>query len=446
MTNPVVPRGGALRRHRSVIRAASVLAATVAAAFAYSGTAAAAPWCGSVAAADRAPVLGGKSIRVIYAIPADGPDQSAQRVPLISADVDSISAWWRSQDYARSPRFDLAAFPCGVQADVVLARLPQAGVELQPAEGRFPMIAAAIAVLGPQPQDSKYLVYYDGPVDDGSLCGQGGGSAEGQGFAIVYTAACTDIASEVVAAHELIHAFGALPAEGPLHPCQDSKAHPCDSTGDALFPYAPFAKLAVLGLDVGHDDYYAHSGTWLDVQDSLWLRHLEAPPALLSVTPSGGGSVTSDQPGLDCVQACSLEWDGGAHVVLQASPDPGKKFVGWSGACTGRNDCDLTVTQAASVHALFAPAAFRLSVSRTGKGLVRSAAVALACPARCAASVESYVPVRLRAVPVRGWKLKRWSGACKGSAPTCRVPMSATAKARAEFVKKVFVKKVVKKK
>ena len=137
-----------LRRNRGVLRAVVVLAGVVAAAFALSGTASAAPWCGSVATADRTAVLGGKSIRVIYAIPSDGADQSAQRAPAISADIDSISAWWRSQDSARAPRFDLTPFACGAQADIVFARLPQPGGELTSSETRFSKIIATVGRSG----------------------------------------------------------------------------------------------------------------------------------------------------------------------------------------------------------------------------------------------------------------------------------------------------------
>ena len=149
----------------------------------------------------------------------------------------------------------------------------------------------------------------------------------------------------------------------------------------------------------------------------------------------------SDKPGMDCLAACSLEWDGGTQIVLRASPDSGKKLLRWSGACSGRAECSLTLTQAAAVQAVFAPDAYRLAVSRTGKGVVRAAAASLVCPARCSASLESYVPLTLRAVPAPGWKLSRWSGACSGRATTCRVPMTANASARAVFVKKPTVKK-----
>ncbi len=68
---------------------------------------------------------------------------------------------------------------------------------------------------------------------------------------------------------------------------------------DILYPYASTTPLASLLLDVGHDDYYGHSGTWPDVQDSLWLR-LVTQQMRLSLTVAGKGSVESDVPGVDC--------------------------------------------------------------------------------------------------------------------------------------------------
>ena len=426
-----------MRGRKRSLYGVSALAVAALAALAVAGNAAAAPWCGTVSAGDRPQVVGGPTIRVIYAIASDGGEQSMQRAPQISADVETITEWWRSQDYARVPRFDVATFPCGRQADIVLARLPQSAGDLSATDTRFTRIVDAVDNVGPDPPYSKYLVYYDGPVADSHLCGEGGGSAVGPGVAVVYLAACQGVSSAVVAAHELVHAFGALPDTGPAHPCPGDSGHPCDSTGDLLYPYASSAQLAVLALDVGHDDYYAHSGSWLDLQDSAWLRHIEAPPAMLTVNPTGGGSVRSDVPGIDCDAACSVEFDAGSQVALAPSPDPGRRFVRWSGGCVGANGCTVMLAQAANVGALFAPARYRLTVAVSGKGKVTSVAASIVCPGHCAASAESYTPVALRAVPARGWKLRRWTGCpVAKTGLTCRVPMTGNAGVRALFVRR----------
>ena len=127
---------------------------------------------------------------------------------------------------------------------------------------------------------AKQLVYYDGPTDDDQVCGQGGGSADGSGVAMVYLANCTDVPTAAVAAHELLHAFGALASSGPPHACPDTRDHPCDSEADILYPYAGTSPLTSLVLDVGRNDYYGHSGAWLDVQDSSVVAARQPPGRL----------------------------------------------------------------------------------------------------------------------------------------------------------------------
>ncbi len=422
---------------RSWIGAALVVAVAVAGlALGSPESASAAPWCGSVAATDRPQVVGGKPVRIVYAIPSDGNDQGAAFGGIISGAIDTISAWWRGQDASRSPRFDLAAFPCGNQADIVLLKLPRTAAELSPSDGRFEAIAGPASVFGPAVSSSKYLVFYDGPVSDPDLCGQAGGDLDGDGVAVVYLAACEGVPRETVAAHELVHAFGAVAQSGTPHTCPDSVGHVCDSSSDLMYPSASAAPLSALTLDVGHDDYYAHVGSWLDVQDSAWLRHLDVPPATLRVQPTGGGSVASDDVGVDCAAACAVEYDGGSRVALNPLPEQGKRFVSWSGACAGRNACSLTLTASATVAALFAPDSYRLTVSVGGKGSVRSGVVGISCPGRCAANAPSYTPLSLRAAPARGWKLARWSAGCGGRQPVCKVPMTAATAVGAEFVRK----------
>ena len=85
---------------------------------AFAGEASATAWCGTVAAEDRAPLVAGHPIRLLYATPSDGADNSAAVASRIAADVEEIEAWWQREDSSRKPRFDRTAFPCGAQADI----------------------------------------------------------------------------------------------------------------------------------------------------------------------------------------------------------------------------------------------------------------------------------------------------------------------------------------
>ena len=413
----------------------SLALAVLVLAAAWPQAAAAAPWCGTASAEDRAAVSGGHHVRVLYAIPSDGADLSAERAPLISADVDEIDAWWRLNDSSRTLRFDLTGFSCGLQADLGLTQLGRTAGELSSNDTRFRSIVDDPALTRHFDGFTKLLVYYDGPVSSDLLCGQGAGSPGGNGIALVYLAACSDVATAAVAAHELLHAFGALPDTGPPNACPDDSAHVCDSSGDVLYPWAQPAPLSSFVLDPNRDDYYGHGGPWLDVRSSPWLRHLDAQTAL-DVVVRGRGSVASDAPGISCPSSCRMEFNRGAQLTLVADPEPGQRFVRWAGRCGGDFDaCELTVDGDPSVTAVFAPARFRLAVSVRGRGRVVSP-VGIACPRRCVRNVLSFERVVLRAVPARGWKLKAWSGACRGARPTCALPMAKAGSARATFVRR----------
>jgi hypothetical protein len=416
------------------LRSLGVVAAAVALAAALADGARAAPWCGTTTTEDRPAIVTGRSIRVVYAIPSDGADRSAERAPQISADVDEIAAWWRAQDFEREPRFDRAAFACGSQADLVVVRLPENAAALQANETRFEKLTDALIREPGQSGFDKHLVYYDGPVVSGSPCGEGGGTADGAGIAIVYLATCAAVPTEVVATHELLHAFGALPASGPPNACPDSTGHPCDSSGDILYPYAPAARLAALALDVGRNDYYAHPAGWLDVQDSAWLR-LVTRQIRLALTIAGGGSVEADVPGVDCSASCTTEWDQGSAIVLDALPAEGQRFVRWSGACTGTNSCSLTLGAEQAVTALFAPERLPLTLSVLGRGSVTGPNVRCSV-LRCVRSVSSYTTLRLVATAGSGWRFAGWTGACGRRAGACMVPMTRTTSVGARFVRR----------
>ena len=60
---------------------------------------------------------------------------------------------------------------------------------------------------------------------------------------------------------------------------------------------------------------------------------------------TGTGSVYSVSPAISCGSDCSEYVYYGATMTLQAVPDPGSVFTGWSGGgCSGTGDCALTIT------------------------------------------------------------------------------------------------------
>lgn len=393
-----------------------------------SPSALAAGWCGSgEPTRDLPDATTGQQFHAVWAVPSDGADTFATGAGKLADDVASITSWWQSQDPTRVPRFDNAVFPGGTCLDITFVRLPLPGSALAGAGAAFSSVLGELATAGLGDPYKKYLVYYDGPSVQTNVCGTGGGNFDsGPAYAVVWLQGCPTVPQDTVAAHELLHSLGALPAGAP-HPCPGDDGHPCDSPQDVLYPYNAGLPLTQLVLDYNHDDYYGHSGSWPDLQDSLWLHLVAAAAFPVSVALLGPGEVTSDLPGIDCTAACTTQWDDGSSVQLTAVPAAGERFVGWSGACAGRSLCALGVHAPTAVTAAFGPLRVPVSVRTSGRGTVR-------CTPRCGRTAAGGAPLTLRAVPAKGWRFASWSGDCAAvRVPTCRPRTDYHVTARATF-------------
>jgi hypothetical protein len=411
--------------------------------------AAAGTWCGNDRAeTNRAPELvSGRQIHVVYAFPSDGADRFDALASPIVTDLELMDAWWRGQDPSRTPRFDLFPFPgcSGLgRLDLTKVRLPQPAAYYRDEAttlGRLALDLAASPFALAQTW-AKYLVYYDGSTSLPNLCGRSNlppTHEVGATRAVVFLQACPDDLGSGglkawTAAHELLHNLGGAQPGRP-NACPDNPAHTCDHYLDILAPFVR-SPLSSAVLDLNRDDFYGHSGGWLDVQDSPWLYRLDGPRPVLSVAVAGSrsGKVESNWPGIACPPACSVDWDAASAVQLSAVPDDGARVVRWEGACSDSFDdvCQLTLDADKSVRAVFGPAEHRLTVTVTGRGVVRSSE-GTACARRCSALLEADLVVRLRAQPRRGHRFVRWTGACRGTRTTCVVRLSADRSVRALF-------------
>jgi hypothetical protein len=392
-----------------------------------------ATWCGTPTAEDRMPnVLAGHPAHWLYVIPAAEPDRFSTFANVLQTDAEAIDAWWRREDPARALRNDLAGLTCGSQLDLTSLRTRSAAAELL-GDDSFIEMFGVLEDSGFDSPFTKYVVYYDGPVAVGEedVCGRGGGDGPaGVGLAIVYIRACTGVSTAAVAAHELLHTLGAVPDAAP----NGCSGHVCGDPSDLMNPNIDFEPLEAKVLDAGRDDYYGHSAPFIDVQDAPWLVQLDRQ-AQLRVNVAGPGRVLADVPGLECARSCTTTWNASTRLSLAAMPTGSSKLVRWSGACRAAGSCGVTVGSATTVGALFAPRVFRLSVGVAGRGQVRTSRRSITCRPRCSASLPSYVPVRLTATPAKGWKLRGWTGACRGNKRSCTVPMSKRTGARAVFVR-----------
>ena len=393
----------------------------------------AATWCGTPTQADLAPnALAGNPVHWVYAIPSDGPDRFSSYGSQMQTDAESIDAWWRSQDPLRAPRNDLAPFSCGSQLDLTLFRLTHSSVELSSVEARWSAITSSLMMRGFASRHTKYMVYYDGPVEP-DICGQGGSNSSGLGYAVVYVQACPGVPWDTTAAHELLHTLGAVSSSAPHNCPAPDDGHTCDNPYDMMYPFGDETPITGLVLDSGRDDYDGHAGAWFDTQDSQWLIHLDRQVPF-ALTVSGSGSVAADVPGLRCSESCTTTWSAGTALELSATPATGRKLVGWGASCSGRSTCKVVVEPGKNVSAVFALATYRLAVTVSGRGSVRSSRPGIACPPRCSSLVPSHESTRLTPAAAKGWRFKQWSGACRGKG-VCSVPMTSATSARAVFVR-----------
>jgi hypothetical protein len=369
-------------RSAAAIAVALAVAGALTTGVARAATAPPVQWCGTGPAAKDLPdAVAGPQVHVIYAFPSDGTDRFGVISSGIATDLSAGVAWWQARDFSRAPRFDLAAFPCAPSLgalDISDVRLPHDSSYYAASASLFNALDDDLVGAGFANLHKKYLVYYDSPVAlSVAACGQGhedptvGGAS---GYAEVFLApdrvsdptsdGCGDIAtpanrggySAIVAVHEMLHTFGALDTTanpGPPHACPGDPAHSCDPGDNMLDIMRPSGVTYWLDdtfLDFGNDDYYGMpaSDTWWDVQDSVWLRHLNAPTFTLDISPGAGvASTTSDLPGVECTAHCASTWDANTSVTLTATPQLGYSRVVWGGACAGLHagtDCTLVMT------------------------------------------------------------------------------------------------------
>ena len=164
----------------------------------------------------------------------------------------------------------------------------------------------------------------------------------------------------------------------------------------------------------------------------------------LTVTKSGGTGVVSSSPtGINCGATCSGDFDRNSLVTLTATPDPGMRFVAWTGACVNvppdpANVCQVTMTGALSTNAQFAPNT--LAVTRAGTmstvGSVTSSPAGITCGGAtpvCSANFNSPTTVTLTAVPGAS-TFGGWSGCTPTGDPlVCTVTVTTGAAVTATF-------------
>jgi len=151
---------------------------------------------------------------------------------------------------------------------------------------------------------------------------------------------------------------------------------------------------------------------------------------------SGTGTVVSTPAGISCGTACAASYAAGTLVTLTATPDAGTLFTGWSGGgCAGTDPCTFASNTSVTVTAGFSPAAYTLTVAKSGPGTVTSNPSGINCGSDCSEPFWTGEVVTLTAaLNNNGSSFIGWSGGgCSGSTPTCVISVNAATSVTAAF-------------
>lgn len=126
--------------------------------------------------------------------------------------------------------------------------------------------------------------------------------------------------------------------------------------------------VATIAADAGFagDDSFTFSA-WDGTSDSNLATatvHVTAATHRLTVVKSGTGTVLSNDGAITCGSSCTADEVAGTKVQLAAEAAPDMYFSGWSGACSGRELCTVTLSEDRRVDAIFVPVERKRSVRR----------------------------------------------------------------------------------
>jgi hypothetical protein len=179
---------------------------------------------------------------------------------------------------------------------------------------------------------------------------------------------------------------------------------------------------------------YNWAGTPITVtmdSDKSIAANFTAQPTL-SITSTGSGTVEVD--GIPRALPWSAQFDAGTTVALEAIPDAGYSFDGWSGDRSWGDPVMTTaIDEDTSIVANFVPTPqSTLTLQGSGEGSVTVDGVLRSLP--WSGQFDTGATVALEAVPAPGWAFDGWTGDINWSSSTVSVTMDADKTVVANFV------------
>jgi hypothetical protein len=193
---------------------------------------------------------------------------------------------------------------------------------------------------------------------------------------------------------------------------------------------SPGAGVALIGGWSGLPCIRTPANQCVIVPDQTLLGQVRLEPVqkLTLTTSIGGTAQASPQPAFcdNTVGSHDCFYVKGTTVTLTAQPDADRIFNGWSGDCTGKSDCVLTMDVDHTAQANFSPYwTLTVTSSGGGSGTVTSNPAGIDCGSDCTERYPPNTEVTLTATPDQGSVFDHWSGNfCNGSSnPVCIVTM-----------------------
>jgi hypothetical protein len=151
------------------------------------------------------------------------------------------------------------------------------------------------------------------------------------------------------------------------------------------------------------------------------------PQHTLTLTVAGSGAVAVN----GAAYTAPITADQGTVLELEALPDEGWRFAGWSGDLTGpENPASHTLTADAAITATFEPIPeHTLTVAVVGSGAVTVNGAPYAEPVVAQEGTE----LVLDAAPAGGWRFEGWSGDLTGGTCPASVLLNADCAVTATF-------------
>ncbi len=130
------------------------------------------------------------------------------------------------------------------------------------------------------------------------------------------------------------------------------------------------------------------------------------PALFVDTVGDGKGVVYSDPAGIECGGRCAMVTSG--RVTLAATPAIGSTFVGWDGACTGTDTCEVDMVDDVEVTARFELDSHLLTIIPSEGGSVYSRS-GIDCGEDCNEVLEHGTRVELAPTPAPGYSFRGWT-------------------------------------